>query len=568
MSICSHSDSIFWINLALSAKARPDSSRDAVNILKSPIDRTSEWIALNWRVLGLLNLYRVLVPLVLLSLYSLGGSRGLSVEDPRLFFAVSLFYLCYGLCSVVMVRRRITTPRIQTIAQATLDIATLMVLLHACGGITSGLGLLLFVPVGGLAFLLPPRSSLFLAAVAALAVLLHTIWQQLNGYVDISAYASAGFLGVVLFTTAASASVMAGRMRESQDLMRQKELDLANLAELSQYIVQHLRESLLVVDAADRIRLINESAAEILGDSHAVPGALVGEVSPRLLYSLSAWRQGPKPEEPPPTFVAADGARLIQPHFAPLGLAPGPTLIFLEDTTLLAERVQQSKLAALGRLSASIAHEIRNPVGAMSHAGQLLAESPQIGPEERRLTDIIRSNSERVSTIIGNVLQLSRREASNATRLSLGAWLDEFISEFCETMQVSEARIAVVEEEDDLEVRFDPTHLRQAVWNLCDNALKYASLEIGVAIEIRVGRLSPSLRPYLEVADRGGGIDPESADRIFEPFFTGRKGGTGLGLFIARELCQLNRAVLLYEARSGGGSTFRIVFSDPQRWEE
>ncbi len=127
-------------------------------------------------------------------------------------------------------------------------------------------------------------------------------------------------LGVVLFTIAASASLLATRMSESEDLVRQKDVDLANLADLSQYIVQHLRESLLVVDAGDKIRLINESAAEILGDIHAVPGALIGEVSPRLLYSLSTWRQGGSAEDARRAFVAADGARMIQPHFAPLGV--------------------------------------------------------------------------------------------------------------------------------------------------------------------------------------------------------------------------------------------------------
>ena len=524
---------------------------------------------LNWRVLGILNLYRVLVPLVLLGLYSLGGARGLPVESPDLFSAVAVFYLCFGLLSVVLVRRRLLSAHIQTVFQATIDIACLMLLLHACGGISSGLGSLLFVPVGGLAFLLPPRSALFLAAVAAIAVLLHTIWQQLTGHVDINVYATAGFLGLVLFAIAASASVLATRMRESEDLVRQKDVDLANLADLSQYIVQHLRESLLVVDAGDKIRLINESAAEILGDIHAVPGALVGEVSPRLLYSLSTWRQGSEQDESPSSFVAADGARLIQPHFAPLGgVAPGPTLIFLEDTSLMAERVQQSKLAALGRLSASIAHEIRNPVGAMSHAGQLLAESPNMSNDDRRLTDIIRNNSERVSTIINNVLQLSRRETTKPTRLALGDWLDDFLSEFCETMQVTIDTIAVKEDAGELEVRFDPSHLHQVVWNLCDNAVKYGEPRDGIKVEIKLSRLSPSYRPYLEVSDRGSGIEPEAADRIFEPFFTGRKGGTGLGLFIARELCQLNRAILLYEPRSGGGSVFRIVFSDPQRWED
>ena len=533
------------------------------------IDRsTDSKSALNWRVLGLLNLYRVLTPLVLLGLYSLGGARGIAVSSPQLFVGASIFYLCFALCSVIFVRRRLANVNVQTILQATVDLTLLTMLLHACGGVASGLGLLFLLPVGGLAFLLPPRSALFLAAVAAIAVLVDTIWQQLTGHTDIISYATAGLLGIVLFAIATAASFVASRMRESEDLVRQKDVDLANLAELSQYIVQHLRESLLVVDAADKIRLINESAAEILGDNQAVPGALVGEVSPRLLYSLTTWRQSERDEESPSNFVAADGARVIQPHFAPLGdVSPGPTLIFLEDTSLMAERVQQGKLAALGRLSASIAHEIRNPVGAMSHAGQLLAESPSIGPDERRLTDIIRNNSERVSTIINNVLQLSRREATRPTRLTIGDWIEDFLPEFCETMQVSRGRIGFTEEADDLEVRFDPSHLHQVVWNLCDNAIKYGEARGGISVEIKLGRLNPSNRPFLEVADRGPGIEPQAIDRIFEPFFTGRKGGTGLGLFIARELCQLNRAILLYEPRGGDGSVFRIVFSDPQRWE-
>jgi len=521
-----------------------------------------------WRVLAVLNLYRVLVPLALLGLYSLGGARGFAVYSRQLFFGAAVFYFCFGLVSVLFVRQRLASAQVQTILQASVDMFVLVLLLHTCGGVASGLGVLFLVPVGALAFLLPPRSALFLAAVAAIAILADTISQQLGGKSDINSYATAGLQGAVLFVTAGAASVAAGRMRESEALVRQKDVDLANLAELSQYIVQHLRESLLVVDAADKIRLINESAAEILGDNHAVPGALVGEVSPRLLYSLSTWRQRDQGDESPSSFVAADGARVIQPHFAPLGAEPGPTLIFLEDTSLLTERVQQGKLAALGRLSASIAHEIRNPVGAMSHAGQLLAESTNIGVDERRLTDIIRSNSERVSTIINNVLQLSRREPTKPTRLTLGDWFEGFLSEFCGTMQVRESQIGFHEEATDLEVRFDPGHLHQVVWNLCDNAMKYGEARDGIGVEINIGRLNPNNRPFLEVLNHGQGIEPRLVDRIFEPFFTGRKGGTGLGLFIARELCQLNRAILLYEPRSGGGSIFRIVFSDPQRWEE
>jgi two-component system sensor histidine kinase PilS (NtrC family) len=498
----------------------------------------------------------------------LGGAPGFAVYSRQMFFGATVFYFCFGLISVVLVRERLASANVQTILQAAVDMFVLVLLLHTCGGVASGLGVLFLVPVGALAFLLPPRSALFLAAIAAIAILVDTVTQQLGGTTDINSYATAGLLGSVLFVTAGAASFAAGRMRESEALVRQKDVDLANLAELSQYIVQHLRESLLVVDAADKIRLINESAAEILGDNHAVPGALVGEVSPRLLYSLSTWRQRDQGDESPSSFVAADGARVIQPHFAPLGAEPGPTLIFLEDTSLLAERVQQGKLAALGRLSASIAHEIRNPVGAMSHAGQLLAESARIGPDERRLTDIIQSNSERVSTIINNVLQLSRREATKPTRLLLGDWLEDFLEEFCETMQVRESQVGIHETTEDLEVRFDPSHLHQVIWNLCDNAMKYGDARDGISVEINLGRLNPSNRPFLEVLNRGRGIEPHAVDRIFEPFFTGRKGGTGLGLFIARELCQLNRAILLYEPRYGDGSIFRVVFSDPQRWEE
>jgi two-component system sensor histidine kinase PilS (NtrC family) len=383
---------------------------------------------------------------------------------------------------------------------------------------------------------------------------------------------TAGFLGLVLFVVALAMWPVANRLRESEALVRRQELDLENMAQLSQYIVQHLRESILVIDGHDRIRLINESAAQMLGDEQAYPDALIGETSPRLLYLLESWRQAstapPSLPAPDSTFVAADGARVIRPHFAPLGRTnPAPVLVFLEDTSLLDQKVQQSKLAALGRLSASIAHEIRNPVGAMSHAGQLLAESPQLTEEDRRLTTIIRSNAERVSGIIESVQRLSRREGAQLERLALGSWIEEFHEEFCETMQYPRTRMQLRTATPEVEVRADPSQLRQIVWNLCENALKHA---IGTnpdqSVELRCGRMSGSARPFLEVADRGKGVAPEHAERIFEPFYSGGEG-TGLGLFLARELAQSNGATLLYEPRADGGSMFRLVFADPRRWE-
>jgi len=379
-------------------------------------------------------------------------------------------------------------------------------------------------------------------------------------------FTTGGVIGVVLFAIALSAWPIANRLRESEALVRRQEIDLANLAQLSQYIVQHLRESILVVDTEDRVRLINESAAQMLGDRSAYPGALLGEASPRLLYLLATWRQGGAAgADSPPTFAAADGARVIQPHFAPLGdSAPAPILVFLEDTSLIAAKVQQSKLAALGRLSASIAHEIRNPVGAMSHAGQLLAESANLAGEDKRLTEIICSNAARVSDIINNVLRLSRREEARLERLSLGDWIADFRDEFCATMQCAPERFTISGPEAPIEVRVDSSQLHQVLWNLCDNVLKHAPA--AAPIEVRYGRISAGLRPYLEIADRGPGVPAELIERIFEPFFSSAHGGTGLGLFLARELAQTNGATLLYEPRAGGGSVFRMVFADPLRW--
>src|SRR4029077_3009945 len=405
--------------------------------------------------------------------------------------------------------------------------------------------------------------------VAVLGVLAQQVFTGLEGTTPATDYTTAGVLGVLVFVVALATGPVANRLRESEALVRRQEIDLANMAQLSQYIVQHLRESILVIDSQDRIRLINESAAQMLGDQHAYPDALIGEASPRLLYLLESWRQAstgaasvPGPDS---TFVAADGARVIRPHFAPLGRTdPPPVLVFLEDTSLLDQKVQQSKLAALGRLSASIAHEIRNPVGAMSHAGQLLAESPHLSDDDRRLTQIISSNAERVSGIIANVQRLSRREEARRERLTLASWVEEFHEEFCETMQWPRARLTLHGIDPEIDVHVDPDQLRQIIWNLCENALKHAVREHPQQlVEISCGQLSSNGRPFLEVADRGQGVAAEHIDRIFEPFYSGGHG-TGLGLFLARELAQANGATLLYEPRGGGGSVFRLGVADPR----
>jgi len=522
------------------------------------------------RVLRFVGLARALLATALLLTASAFREPPLIGEaQPLLFLAVALGYALFGWFTWARQRERpVLMPR-QVALTLAVDIAAITLLMYASGGVRSGLGALLVVFVGAAGLTLNGRESLFAAAVAALAVLGQQVASFNAGTGTVEDFVPAGVLGAIIFMIAAAAWPLARRLEESEALARQRGIDLANLAQLNDYIIQNLRESIVVVDEDARIRLVNPSAAQHLGLRSRAPGQPLAAVSPALDRLLAEWRQEPHRLRQLPSFLAADGSTQINSYIAPLGGGDdGPALIFLEDAALLAEKVQQSKLAALGRLSASIAHEIRNPVGALSHAGQLLAESPSISDEDRRLLEIIRNNSRRVSEIVDSVLQLSRRERSRPELITLDEFLPAFAGEFRDTRELAPDQLALdAAATAPVQVRMDRGHLHQLLWNLCENALRHGAPAGGRAqLSLRCGRLAGNERPYLEVADRGPGIPEELRERIFEPFATGRAGGTGLGLFISRELCEFNRAALLHEPRSGGGSVFRVVFADPIRW--
>ena len=538
----------------------------------SPLLRSIDESDLTWRVLSTLNLFRLFVAVFLLGLFFAGDDpRFFGERYPALFSATAAGYLVFSIVSGLAIRQRWVTAEPQILVQVGADILAIVVLMHSSGGISSGLGGLLVVFVGAGSLVLPLHVPAFFAALATLSVLGEQFFSQIGGVSDTSNYSAAGVLGAIIFAISLAARPLARRIQFSEALARQRGVDLANLSELNDYIVQHLRESIVVVDADDRIRLINGSAAQLLGAPGDCRGMQLTDASIDLAEHVAGWRKD-QAETPHTEFsiVADDNSARIKVHLAPLGKGEkrsGPILVFLEDASLINERVQQSKLASLGRLSASIAHEIRNPVGAMSHAGQLLAESSDLSADDLRLTDIISTHAERVSHIIDNVLQLSRRESSRPERFELEPWLRAFAQEFTRTLELQEGELSVASVTENLEIRMDPSHLRQVLWNLCDNAVKYASETGGIMVELQAGQTQRTGQPYLEVLDHGHGVDPQIVDKIFEPFYTDRSGGTGLGLYISRELCELNRATLVFQPRENGGSIFRMVFADPARWE-
>ena len=506
---------------------------------------------------------------MLLTFFFVREPRIIGEIEPNVAALVLIAMLAFAIVELLLIRRRWPDVLLQTYGQFAFDLITIVLLLHTSGGVVSGIGGLLVVSVGTLGLLVPLDRALLLAALSTFVLLGEQSLSVVRGLTDSGNFAATGILAAVIFVITGIVQVLRKQIVETQALATQRGVDLQNLVELNEYIIQHLRESIVVVDGENEIRLLNESGASLLGVRGDLRGRRLGELAPALEARLMRWREG-QDTLTESTFVLESDQQgtKIEPHFSRLGddRREG-VVIFLEDTSLILERVQQTKLAALGRLSASIAHEIRNPLGALSHAGQLLAESDSIGADEQRLTDIIRVNSQRVSRIVDSVLSLSKNDQTRPQKIDLKGWLEGFADEFTKTQELYEGAISLRSDSLDLEAEMDRTHLHQVLWNLCDNAVKYASEAAGaIAVELYCGRLETSGRPYLDVIDSGPGIEPEMVEHIFEPFYTAQPGGTGLGLYISRELCERNSASLRHLTKPGGGSVFRVVFSDPQRW--
>jgi two-component system sensor histidine kinase PilS (NtrC family) len=236
------------------------------------------------------------------------------------------------------------------------------------------------------------------------------------------------------------------------------------------------------------------------------------------------------------------------------------TLVFIEDSTEAQKRAQQLKLASLGQLSASIAHEIRNPLGAISHAAQLLGEAETLSKGDQRLSEIIQNHCLRMNGVIENVLHMSRRKVADPKSILLGEWVEKFLKEFSAGVP-GEAQIETDLDSSYNSVEVDPIHLSQVLGNLCQNGMRYSFKNCGKSkIRVVAGIDSVSRHSYLEVIDYGEGVEDELVQNLFEPFYTTESTGTGLGLYLSKELCEANNARLSYSKAFSGGSSFKITF--------
>ena len=510
-----------------------------------------------WVSLRYFNLYRMAVAAIFLLLALIvGDSVSLGNHDLVTFIYACIVYLALAVAFHVALRKAPAYFNLQLTLHVVTDVIAVSVLMYASSGIRSGLGVMLLISLAGAALVSRGRLMLFYAALASIAVLLEQSYWVLAQDSNTGNFLQPGLLSIGYFATALITNQLARRLILNERLAKQRGVDLADQLRINRLIIRDVQDGVLVVDANGLVHLHNPRAADLLG--RVVPELSQIEVySEELAKRLSAWRAGEGASSVNMRFV--DSGRLVRARFVSAGVAGGAfTLVFLEDLSKLQEQAQQLKLAALGRLTASIAHEIRNPLSAITHAGDLLYEE-QRSPQKERMVQIIRDNARRLERMVHDVLELSRRDRVHPEAIRMRSFLLTFIEEFARNEGQIPSESFSVEAANDVTVEFDRAHLNRVLWNLLHNAWRHCRRLTG---SVRIAASHRANRVELHVIDDGEGVPKPLQVQLFEPFFTTFASGTGLGLYIARELCAANGASLDYLDR-GSGADFRITWQEP-----
>ncbi len=528
----------------------PDTRIDAVTGATRSAD------ALMRRERYFFDLYRGLEATALAALcLSEAGERIAVLVSPTHARVGALVYLIGALSLFAFGRFARGDGRLLVLLGLLLDTIAAVTAIFATNGFDQQIAAMLLVNVTCGALLLPPRVAFFFAAIASASVVsafglaTRTPETWTEGLLFALGYVAATVLG----------QLMRRYVAETSELAEQRESALANLTQLNDLIIRRMRTGVIVVDETNVIRRINESAWHLLGNPPP-SRTVLADAAPELSRRLFQWRQNRKHDSLPVSL--AEGMPEVIPRFANLAQGDeGTVLIFLDDISLLSRQAEQLTLSSLGRLSASVAHEVRNPLAAISYSAQLLSESEELPEPDKRLVDIIRAQCTRMNAIVENILQISRRERSRPESIDVGRWVAAFADEYATVhpLESDELKTAV-QTPRGASVMVDPEHLQQIVWNLVQNALRYGRTPGQAARVTIASRVPPDASgPVIEISDRGPGIPAKLSERVFEPFFTTHEHGTGLGLYIARQLCEANQGALEYVPVAGGGSCFRIT---------
>ncbi len=498
-----------------------------------------------WKTLWIFCSYRTLLAFVVTLVYAFFNPvLQLGSQQPEAVTPTLAAYILVSLLLLVPARLREPNLTIQVSAGVIVDVIAIVMLLHASGGVRSGLGILLLVSLASAGLITRGGLAFFHAALASLALLFEQAFQVWRHDAPANDFVQAGMVSIAFFATAGLGYTLARYARTSQQIAEARTVDLANLSQINELVIRDMQDGIIVVDSVGVIRQHNPKVTQLLGPLHAGRRPLLEEYAPDVARLLEDWRRGSAT-----TFMAMRAPRSnseLQVHFVPIGGGEAPpTVIFVEDVGRMRAQAQQMKLVALGRLTASIAHEIRNPLSSIGHAADLIAEGGKsVADGDARLLAIIRDNVHRLDRMVQEVLYLNRRDRAQPEPIEPAEWFAHFVRQFCDTEKVPLDAI-------DVQIRtaqrvvFDRQHLDQVLWNLARNAWRHGRRRPG-SVRIVLGASPAPGLLVLDVFDDGPGVSPEARQHLFEPFFTTDAKGTGLGLYIARELCEGNAARIEY----------------------
>jgi len=510
------------------------------------------------RILWIIALYRLICGVSLVGIALLLDSSLLSVSSPNAVITVAGLYFLFGLLAFWWIQSDRLSMPLPVVTSSLLagDVAFIAMIMAAGGSSGGSLPILLFPQLAASGWLLRARTAFFHAALATVTLLGLDLWRLTEGQIGGAQPFQTGLICFGYFATVGVAVALGAYARASEDLAAQRGIDIANLEQVNRLIIQDMQDGVLVVDLNGVVRGHNAQVTRLLGGFGRMRGGMrLAEFSGTLHDYWRRWQEDYA--EPLPPFKVEPTQRLLRVRLVRIGSGlNGGTLIYLEDLGRAQTEAQQMKLAAMGRLTASIAHEVRNPLSAINQAAQLLEEDGAVVAEGQRLLNMIRNNAKRIDRIVGEVLQLNRRDRQQPEVIAFGEFMHSLTEEIVQAENIPPGGIAM-DVPADLLVIFDRGHLNQIVWNLVRNAWQHCQKkERSIRIAARAGYMGDAV--ICELADDGPGIPAELRGQIFEPFFTTRPGGTGLGLYIARELADANGAALELLPRSPGAH-FRMT---------